>query len=148
MIPLRVYHRKAVGVGPPQRRVLPGRHLSYCRKWFTLCGNRSGDAAQALRLAEELLSDQVRVLGADHPETLVTRNSIAHWTGACGDPAQALRLYEELLPDKVRVLGPSDPEALRTHNNIAGLPEAQQAIGTPGDETGPCDPMRRGSAPA
>jgi hypothetical protein len=35
-----------------------------------------GDPAAALRLYQELLPDRIRVLGADHPDTLATRSSI------------------------------------------------------------------------
>jgi hypothetical protein len=38
-----------------------------------------GDAAGALRLSRELLPDQERVLGPDHPDTLTTRGNIAYW---------------------------------------------------------------------
>ena len=37
-----------------------------------------GDLAAALRLSRELLPDQERVLGPDHPDTLATRNNIAY----------------------------------------------------------------------
>ena len=40
---------------------------------------------EALRLCRELLPDRVRVLGADHPDTLTTRSDIAVFTGECGD---------------------------------------------------------------
>jgi hypothetical protein len=59
-----------------------------------------------LRLSTDLLPDQVRVLGTDHPGTLGTRLNIAAWTGQSGDAATALRLLTELLPDYERVLGP------------------------------------------
>ena len=45
----------------------------------------TGDAAAALRLFQDLLPDQERVLGRDHPDTLMTRNNIAVWTGETGD---------------------------------------------------------------
>ena len=77
------------------------------------------DAAAALRLFRELLPDQARVLGPDHPDILTTRGNIAAWTGQCGDPAAALRLYRELLPDQLRVLGPDHPDTLATRGNIA-----------------------------
>jgi hypothetical protein len=59
-------------------------------------------------------------LGADHPDTLRTRNNIAFWTGRCGDAREALRLFSELLPDRERVLGADHPETLNTRSNIAG----------------------------
>ena len=74
--------------------------------------------AGALRLFRELLPDQERVLGPDHPDTLNTRNNIASCTGECGDAAAALRLASELLPDRERVLGPDHPDTLATRNNI------------------------------
>ena len=72
-------------------------------------------------MGQELLPDQVRVLGRDHPDTLTTRASIALWTGECGDSAQALRLCQELLPDLVRVLGPDHPDTLGIRQAIAHL---------------------------
>ena len=91
----------------------PGQHRALDR--------RCGDAAGALRLSRELLPDQERVLGPDHPDTLTTRDNIASWTGECGDAAGALRLSRELLPDQERVLGPDHPDTLTTRNNIARL---------------------------
>jgi hypothetical protein len=38
---------------------------------------KNGDAGEALRLFKELLPDQERVLGRDHPNTLSTRKNIA-----------------------------------------------------------------------
>ena len=46
---------------------------------------RRATARGALRLFAELLPDQERVLGRDHPDTLRTRNNIATWTGRAGD---------------------------------------------------------------
>lgn len=47
-------------------------------------------AAAAL---EKLLTDRLRVLGPDHPDSLTTRSKLAHWRGTpgpaltCEDPA-------------------------------------------------------------
>ncbi len=79
----------------------------------------TGDAAEALRLFQELLRDQERVLGPDAPATLLTRNNIAGWTGRTGDAVEALRLFQELLRDQERVLGPDAPDTLRTRSDIA-----------------------------
>jgi hypothetical protein len=54
-----------------------------------------------------------------HPETLSTRNNIAHWTGELGDAREASRLFRELLPDLERVLGPNHPDTLIVRQNIA-----------------------------
>ena len=82
-------------------------------------GPASAGTREALRLFAELLPDQERVLGRDHPDTLTTRNNIAVWTGECGDAREALRLFRALLPDQERVLGRDHPETLTTRNNIA-----------------------------
>ena len=67
-----------------------------------------------MRLYRELLPDWERVLGRDHPDTLTTRQHIAHWADKAGDTPEALRLYRELLPDQERVLGRDHPNTLRT----------------------------------
>ena len=66
-----------------------------------------------------LLPDRVRVLGADHPDTLVIRNNIAFLIGACGDPREALRLAVVLLSDHERVLGADHRYTLLTRSYIA-----------------------------
>jgi hypothetical protein len=83
----------------------------------------SGNLEEALRLSQALLPDRVRVLGADHPETLAIRNDIAGWTGDCGNRTGALRLFQALLPDRVRVLATNHPDTVATRNGIAFLIE-------------------------
>ena len=68
---------------------------------------------------EELLTDRLRVLGPDHPETLTTRANLARWRGRRGIPAGAVAAFEELLADYQRVLGPDHPETLTTRANLA-----------------------------
>ena len=78
-----------------------------------------GDYRRALHHGQQELLLRRRVQGADHPDTLTTRDNIAFWTGQCGHPAEALRLFQELLPDQERVLGRDHPDTLTTRNNIA-----------------------------
>ena len=52
-----------------------------------------GDAHGALRLFEQLLADQQRVLDSDHPDVLTTRHNIAYWTSQGGDAGAALELF-------------------------------------------------------
>jgi hypothetical protein len=42
------------------------------------------DAAGAATAYTELLADQLRVLGPDHPDTLGARNHLANWQGTAG----------------------------------------------------------------
>ena len=58
-----------------------------------------GDAREALRCSRRCCP-QERVLGADHPDTLRTRNNIAAGPAECGDAREALRLFQALLPDR------------------------------------------------
>jgi Tetratricopeptide repeat len=85
-------------------------------------GQQGGvDKAGALKLFKELLPDQIRILGNDHPDVLDTRENIASFTADCGDSQSALRLSRELLSDKVRVLGRNHPDVLLNRSNIAYL---------------------------
>ncbi|WP_338597130.1 tetratricopeptide repeat protein [Saccharopolyspora sp. SCSIO 74807] len=68
---------------------------------------------------EQFLTDQLRVLGPDHPDTLSSRNNLARWRGEAGDPAGAVVVLEELLADELRVLGPDHPDTLSSRNNLA-----------------------------
>ncbi|HYS38105.1 MAG TPA: tetratricopeptide repeat protein, partial [Pseudonocardiaceae bacterium] len=61
----------------------------------------------------------VDYLGSDHPDTLVSRNNLAHWRGEAGDAAGAAEAFEALLADQLRVLGPDHPDTLLTRNNLA-----------------------------
>lgn len=67
----------------------------------------------------ELMEDEMRVLGPDRPDTLTTRNNLAHWQGEAGDPAHAATAYAELLEDRIRVLGPNHPHTLAIRDNLA-----------------------------
>jgi hypothetical protein len=74
----------------------------------------AGDPAGAVAELQELLADQVRVLGPDNPSTLVTRADLAACRGEAGDPAGAAGAFAELLDDCLRVLGPDHPETRKT----------------------------------
>jgi tetratricopeptide (TPR) repeat protein len=87
--------------------------------WLAYFAGERGHYRETLRLYRELLPDQTRVLGADHPDTLITHNNIAAWTGETGEAHEALRLFRELLPNQTRVLGADHLDTLRTRGNIA-----------------------------
>jgi len=46
---------------------------------ITFWRGEAGDPVGAVAGFEALLVDQQRVLGADHPDTLRTRNNVSHW---------------------------------------------------------------------
>lgn len=67
---------------------MAGQLLLPCVRFTIACWTGEvGEPAEALRLSGELLPDQVRVLGAAHPDTLSTQRRIA-FEGEAG-PGQA-----------------------------------------------------------
>jgi hypothetical protein len=66
-----------------------------------------------------LRATATHILGADHPNTLRTRNNLASWWAEAGDVAGAIAEFEVLLTDQRRVLGADHPDTLRTRNNLA-----------------------------
>ena len=60
----------------------------------------------------------MRVLGPDHPDTLITRHDLARGQADNGDTTGAVAAFRDLLPDMVRVLGPDHPDTLTTRHNL------------------------------
>ena len=95
------------------------------RWWAIWLLHRLGDgAAQAIVIGEQLLADQERVLGADHPDTLVSRSSLALAYQAAGRTAEAITLHEQTLAARERVLGADHPRTLNSRNNLANARNA------------------------
>ena len=85
--------------------------------WFL---NRLADSsARSIQIAEPLLADEERVLGADHPDTLTTRHNLASAYRDAGRSAEAITMHEQTLAARERVLGVDDPGTLHTRNNLA-----------------------------
>jgi tetratricopeptide (TPR) repeat protein len=64
-------------------------------------------------------ADFERVLGADHPDTLTSRNNLAYAYESAGDLGRAIPLYAATLADRERVLGADHPDTLLSRNNLA-----------------------------
>ena len=60
-----------------------------------------------------------RVLGADHPSTLITRNNLANAYRAVGRTSEAITLHEQNLAARERILGKTHPDTQATRNNLA-----------------------------
>ena len=71
----------------------------------------------------------MRVLGADHPDTLASRNNLAAAYESAGDLGRAIPLLEQALADSVRVLGADHPDTLTSRNNLAGAYRAAGDLG-------------------
>ena len=79
----------------------------------------TGRLSEAIALLEQVLTDCVRVLGEDHPDTLASRNNLAGAYESAGRLTEAITLFEQVLPDRIRVLGEDHPETLASRNNLA-----------------------------
>ena len=60
------------------------------------------------------------MLGADHPDTLASRNNLADAYQSAGRLEEAIALLERTLADRERVLGAEHPDTLASRNNLAG----------------------------
>ena len=96
------------------------RQIIRLRLWAVWSLNRLGDStAQLILIAEPLLADQERVLGADHPDTAAARNGLAEAYRAAGRAAEAITLFEQTVADRERVLGADHSETLLSRSNLA-----------------------------
>ena len=60
------------------------------------------------------------VLGPDHPDTLGSRDNLAHaYLAAVGRTDDAIDLCLRTVADSERVLGPDHPDTLTSRNNLA-----------------------------
>ena len=59
------------------------------------------------------------MLGADHPDTLISRNNLAAAYANAGDLGRAIPLLEQTLADSVRVLGADHPQTKIVRGNLA-----------------------------
>jgi serine/threonine protein kinase len=78
-----------------------------------------GEPALALRQHERALSLRNGALGAEHPDTLRSKNNVAGAYMAAGRPHEAAILHEEILKKRRAQLGPDHPDTLETRNNLA-----------------------------
>ena len=103
------------------------------RGWALWCLITLGDStAQAIELGEPLLTDRVRVLGEDHPDTLASRSDLAEAYQAAGRLDEAIPLYEQALAGMARVLGEEHPDTAIVREHLANArQEAEQRGGDP-----------------
>jgi len=103
----------------PADSTLEGRMIRL--RWWavSLLGHLGDGAAQAIVIGEQLLADQERVLGADHPDTLTSRNNLANAYHDAGRAAEAITLHEQTLAARERILRADHPDTLQSRNNLA-----------------------------
>jgi hypothetical protein len=76
------------------------------------------DIAEEIPLYEQTLTDRLRVLGADHPSTLTSRNNLAYTYQAAGEVGLAIPLFERTLADCLRMLGGNHPLTKTVRANL------------------------------
>lgn len=76
---------------------------------------------KAIAVCEPLLRDQVRVLGAEHADTLETRQLLANLRYRTGDAEGASEELEQLLAALSRVLMPTHDRITKLKREIAFL---------------------------
>ena len=64
-----------------------------------------GQYAEAERIEREVLAATRRVLGEEHPDTLLSANNLAGSLSGRGKQAEAERIYREVLGARRRILG-------------------------------------------
>jgi hypothetical protein len=67
----------------------------------------------------QVLSDRRRMLGDDHPETLITASALAETYQMAGDLARAIPLFEQTLRGCQRVLGDDHPTTRTLQADLA-----------------------------
>ncbi|WP_405909038.1 tetratricopeptide repeat protein [Streptomyces sp. NBC_00828] len=80
---------------------------------------RQGRDAHSIPLRTAALTQYEQVLGDTHPDTLNSRNNLAHVYESVGDLDRAISLYEATLTQYEQVLGDTHPDTLNSRNNLA-----------------------------
>ena len=89
-----------------------------------------GDSVpQAVAAGEALTADLERMRGADDPDTLNARNSLAAAYLAAGRPADAILLFERTLVGLERTQGPNHPDTLASQSNLAAAYQDAGRVG-------------------
>ena len=81
----------------------------------------AGDFGGAIEVLKDAAEESGRILGADHPDTLRSRNNLADAYRAAGRVNEAIPLFEETLEAQTQILGPNHPDTLTSRNNLAAV---------------------------
>jgi tetratricopeptide (TPR) repeat protein len=82
---------------------------------------RALEIREALSMAKRALQIKESRLGADHPDTAMTRGNLATLLRRMGDYAAARPLLEQSLAIREETLGPEHPDVAQSLNNLANL---------------------------
>ena len=91
------------------------------RSWAVRQLRAAADLSRAIATGIQTLADCERVLGADHPQTLTSRNNLAYAYQSAGRLDQAIPLYERTLADSRAGAGRRPP----AHADLAEQPRGR-----------------------
>ncbi|HWE37864.1 MAG TPA: tetratricopeptide repeat protein [Isosphaeraceae bacterium] len=74
---------------------------------------------RALKVFEKASEVQAKILGADHPDTLISRSFLGIALRAVGRTGEAIKLHEAVLARRTATLGADHPDTLISRNNLA-----------------------------
>jgi non-specific serine/threonine protein kinase/serine/threonine-protein kinase len=80
----------------------------------------SGKAKQALAIATAVLDADIRVLGADHPQTIRAKLNLSSLYARLKQFDRTLAMQQEVIDVRKRLLGPRHPDTLYVMVNRAG----------------------------
>ncbi|WP_125689715.1 tetratricopeptide repeat protein [Amycolatopsis sp. WAC 04169] len=78
-----------------------------------------GDNTRAVTLFTRAVAGRLRLLGADHPDTLSAQDHLGHAYLSAGDLKHAIPLLEANLDARIRILEYKDPDILTSRQNLA-----------------------------
>lgn len=108
--------RRAIAIGTAAGSVVPPGQLLKARSSLALTLMRLGRADEAEPIARAIIADSTRIRGADHPDTLVTRQ---HWLNSLsmtGRHEEALKGSVPLLAAMNKRFGPDHNFTLALHS--------------------------------
>ena len=100
----------------------PERVLSL-RQWATRQLSAVGDGNRAVELAESIRTECETLLGAEHPDSLVTSDNLVIAYVAARRSREGIPLAEEVLDTRERVLGPDHQDTLVSRYTLAYVNE-------------------------
>ncbi|KAJ7787055.1 hypothetical protein B0H14DRAFT_3163453 [Mycena olivaceomarginata] len=89
------------------------------REQYGLIFWEAGNYKQFVKLLEEVLEEQIQVLGDNHPDTLRTIGNLASTYSDLGEHQKAKELQGIVLVKQKQLLGDNHPDTLHTMGNLA-----------------------------
>ena len=104
---------------PAARLHHTAREVLAIKQALATVATEAGDFGDAIEILKDATEESGRLLGADHPDTLSSRNNLANAYQDAGRLNDATPLLEKTLTDRERLLGPNHPDTLTSRNNLA-----------------------------